>query len=188
MEHIILEESELAGFINDLEQVEKVRQGDISLSAENPNEFSLRLKSIDKLGHFEAVLKLGRGEEYQNKLTVSFEIDPSSLPVLLLHLQDCELSYKHDNKIKTIQYKQQAGVINKLLEEWDFIGVISNQHKGEYTDLINPILNILSDNANEDTLADFVSKEITNSYGIKMKSEDEDVRMFSKRVIEWWNS
>ncbi len=188
LDRVRIEETELKGFVRDLIKLEEVRQGEIALSAENPDEFTLGLKSIDRLGHFEAELHLGIGEGYKNSLNVSFEIDPSSLPVLLMHLQGCEDSYKDENKMKTGEYKHQAKIINEFLEEWDFIGVISSQHKDEYSDLVNPILRLLKDNATEDALSDMISKTITDTYNFRMDSSDEDVQRFAKRVIAWWKN
>lgn len=187
LSNFVITETELKRFIDDFKKLEETRQGSVSLSDKVDDTFSLTFRSIDKLGHFEVALWLGLENDRTNSLNYSFEFDPSSLRILLFHLQGCEDAIIPETKSKSSNHRQQAQVINEFLEEWDFIGVISPNHKDEYTDLINPVLTMLQNNFNEKDIADSISKTITSHYGIKMKATDEDVMLFTKRVLEWWN-
>ncbi len=91
-----------------------------------------------------------------------------------------------NNSVKA--YNQQSKVINEFLEEWDFLGVISSNHKDEYSDLVNPILKLLQNNTNDAEFSEVMSKTITDQYGIDMKARDKDMMQFSKRVLKWWNA
>jgi hypothetical protein len=85
---VYIEADGLQRFVADLELLERKRQGEARLSAMSPGIFELAIQIIDPLGHSSAKAVIGSGR-YEgrryltSKLAIEFEIDPTSLPILV---------------------------------------------------------------------------------------------------------
>lgn len=77
-----------------------ISTGLFPLESMSPNEFHLRFRNIDNLGHLTVELKVRieslYQKDYSDLIKVAFEIDPTSLPKII-----CEL-----NEIKTYANKE----------------------------------------------------------------------------------
>jgi hypothetical protein len=87
-ESVWLEEATLREFISCLEQVEEDRKGSVTLASCSPDEFVLKIRSRDALGHFVVDVSLCRYRYFDGTswpITVSggFAIEPTSLPSML---------------------------------------------------------------------------------------------------------
>ena len=85
---INLESDYLKSFINDLKIIERDRKGECSLGYQRESGFSLIIRSIDSVGHFEVNILLedsrnSRGFDSIDTLKISYEIEPSLLSTLL---------------------------------------------------------------------------------------------------------
>jgi hypothetical protein len=81
---VSLEPGELEAFVKELRDLEKSRQGQASLSAENSLEFKLVIASTDRSGHLEVSGNLARSDrEASASIAFRFDIDPSALPQVL---------------------------------------------------------------------------------------------------------
>ena len=79
-----LEPGELEGFVKELRDLEKSRQGRASLSAENSLDFKLVIASTDRSGHLEVSGNLACSDrEASASIAFRFDIDPSALPQVL---------------------------------------------------------------------------------------------------------
>jgi hypothetical protein len=83
-----IELTELQNFHNQLNKLEKSRQGSASIKSMNPDEFIIEIRSSDKLGHMEIEISLKRYQysgqtAWPIKLSGGFETDPQSIKELL---------------------------------------------------------------------------------------------------------
>jgi hypothetical protein len=85
--------SALAAFVVQLRDLETRRQGEARIEGLSPQEFRLRLWSVDRRGHI-AVGGLvtsrahkGEGSSYRHAVEFAFEFDPTSLPRILAGFQ-----------------------------------------------------------------------------------------------------
>jgi hypothetical protein len=81
---IWVSEVDVQDFIQQLEALDKSRNGQAKLSSMSPNEFNLIIKNLDSLGHLLVCLSLERESsvilDQKDVLKVCFEIDPTSIP------------------------------------------------------------------------------------------------------------
>lgn len=87
-ESVWLEEPALREFISRFEEVERERAGNVTLESCSPDEFVLKVRSRDALGHFAVDVSLCRhryfnGASWPTSVSGGFEIDPTSLPAIL---------------------------------------------------------------------------------------------------------
>lgn len=87
-EAVWLEEPTLREFIEQLATIEADRAGSATLTSCSPDEFVLKIRSRDRLGHFVAEVSLCRyrycgNSSWPTTVSGGFEIEPSSLPFLL---------------------------------------------------------------------------------------------------------
>jgi hypothetical protein len=84
--------TDLESFTQKLTELDKTRIGDEKLESMSPDEFYLRFRNIDKLGHLAVELKIRKLSPYQNDysdlIKVEFEIDPTSLPKIINELNE----------------------------------------------------------------------------------------------------
>ena len=84
--------TDLESFTQKLTELDKTRIGDEKLESMSPDEFYLRFRNIDKLGHLAVELKIRKLSQYQNDysdlIKVEFEIDPTSLPKIINELNE----------------------------------------------------------------------------------------------------
>src|SRR5262245_40420460 len=83
----------LAFFLVQLRELETRRQGETTIEGLSPNEFRLRIWSVDRRGHMavggmvtERIHK-GEGGPYRHALEFGFEFDPILLPKVLAGFQ-----------------------------------------------------------------------------------------------------
>jgi hypothetical protein len=85
--------SAFATFVGQLRELEKRRQGEATLVGLSPEEFRLRIWSVDRRGHLAVgglVTKrvhLGQAGPYDHALEFGFEFDPTLLPRVLVDFQ-----------------------------------------------------------------------------------------------------
>jgi hypothetical protein len=75
-------------FLNELTSLEQNRTGKAVLSSASSDQFYVEFFNLDRLGHIGVKANLPsysllHGESYQLLVSVTFEIDPTSLPSLL---------------------------------------------------------------------------------------------------------
>jgi hypothetical protein len=84
--------TDLELFTQKLTQLDKTRIGDEKLESLSPDEFHLRFRNIDKLGHLTVELKIRKKSPYQNDysdlIKVEFEIDPTTFPKIIEELNE----------------------------------------------------------------------------------------------------
>ena len=84
--------TDLETFTQKLTELDKTRIGDERLESMSPNEFHLRFRNIDKLGHLAVELKVRKESPYQNDysdlIKLEFEIDPTTLPKIIDELNE----------------------------------------------------------------------------------------------------
>ncbi len=79
-----LEPGEFEGFLQELRDLEKSRNGTAALSAEDPREFQVAIAAIDKSGHLEVSARLSQAAQDANvSLECRFGLDPSALARVL---------------------------------------------------------------------------------------------------------
>ena len=83
---------DLAGFVEQLAQLEIHRQGEATLASTDPRELRLRLRSIDSLGHMAVDGEVMRhvvvaGCFSPHSVAFEFEFDPTTLPAVLAGFQ-----------------------------------------------------------------------------------------------------
>ena len=88
-----LEGPKLDAFVEGLVQLERNRCGEALLSSTSPDEFTLKLRSRDSLGHIVVEVVLQRhqysGPTYwATKVSGGFELDPTELPVIVRQFQE----------------------------------------------------------------------------------------------------
>ncbi|ARN71191.1 hypothetical protein BST91_05790 [Nonlabens tegetincola] len=92
--------TDLESFTQKLTELDKTRIGNEKLESMSPNEFHLRFRNIDNLGHLAVELKVRKESPYQNDYSdlvkVEFEIDPTTFPEIIDEL----------NEIKTMCNKE----------------------------------------------------------------------------------
>ncbi|MBE9182755.1 hypothetical protein IQ268_29915 [Oculatella sp. LEGE 06141] len=78
----------LRSFVNQLQELEKQRQGEAELSSMSPGQFWLRIFSTDSLGHMALVGHLsGHLSRFKHELKFGFSFDPSALPSIVKDFQ-----------------------------------------------------------------------------------------------------
>ena len=87
-----LEGPKLDEFVEGLVQLERNRSGEALLHSTSPDEFTLKLRSRDNLGHIVVEVALQRhqysGPTYwPTKVSGGFELDPTELPVIVRQFQ-----------------------------------------------------------------------------------------------------
>ncbi|WP_289045367.1 hypothetical protein [uncultured Olleya sp.] len=84
--------TDLESFTQKLIELEKTRIGDEKLESMSPDEFYIRFRNIDKLGHIAVEMKIRKSSPYQNDysdlIKVEFEIDPTTFPKILNELNE----------------------------------------------------------------------------------------------------
>jgi len=81
--------TDLEHFIKRLSILDKTRVGDEKLESMSPDEFHLRFKNIDSLGHLSVEVRLKKStlyNEYSDTIQIAFEIDPTSFPRIISDL------------------------------------------------------------------------------------------------------
>jgi len=72
------------GFLGDLRELERARQGKAQLSADDPREFEITIASTDRSGHMAVTGHVGRADgSHRTSLGFGFAFDVSTLPKLL---------------------------------------------------------------------------------------------------------
>jgi hypothetical protein len=84
-----LEAGEFEGFLKDLRGLTNSRQGQASLSAEDPREFQMTIAITDKAGHVEIAARLAShaASDGAAAMELRFPLDPSVLPRVLGDLE-----------------------------------------------------------------------------------------------------
>jgi hypothetical protein len=83
----------LADFLTQLRDLEQRRQGTAALEGLSPNDFRLRVWSVDRRGHLAIGGLIARhllpteGGPYRHALEFAFEFDPTLLPSVLISFQ-----------------------------------------------------------------------------------------------------
>lgn len=83
--------SDLEKFNLKLTELDQKRIGDEKLKSMSPDEFYLRFRNIDKLGHLSVELKLKKSsfqKDYSDSIKVEFEIDPTTFPKTIEKLNE----------------------------------------------------------------------------------------------------
>ena len=84
---IWVSEADVQNFIQQLEILDKSRNGKAKLSSMSPDEFDLIIENLDTLGHLSVCLSLKRESsinlDYKDSLRICFEIDPTSIPSIV---------------------------------------------------------------------------------------------------------
>jgi hypothetical protein len=84
--------NDLEAFIQKLTLMDKTRTGDEKLKSMSPNEFYLRFRNIDNLGHLSVELKIEKSNTYQKDysdyIRVEFEIDPITFSKIINELAE----------------------------------------------------------------------------------------------------
>ncbi len=84
--------TDLESFTDKLTKLDKTRIGDEKLKSMSPNEFYLRFRNIDNLGHLSVELKMEKVSSYQKDysdfIKVEFEIDPTTFPKIINELTE----------------------------------------------------------------------------------------------------
>ena len=96
---VAFERAELARFIANLEIVERDRRGTANLTSMSPNEFSLTIAIIDRLGHVLLTCELMRyvyatDSTSPHRVAVSFALDQTTLPGMLSDFKEL-LAFQH---------------------------------------------------------------------------------------------
>ncbi|WP_335975616.1 hypothetical protein [Gaetbulibacter jejuensis] len=88
--------SDLEAFIQKLTEMEKNRTGDEKLESMSPNEFYLRFRNIDNLGHLSVELKVEKRsshqKDYSDFIKVEFEFNPTNFPNIINELTELKNS------------------------------------------------------------------------------------------------
>ena len=83
---IWVSEVDVQNFIQQLEALDKSRNGEAKLSSMSPDEFDLIIENLDTLGHLSVCLSLKKEAtsilDYKDSLRICFEIDPTSIPFI----------------------------------------------------------------------------------------------------------
>jgi hypothetical protein len=89
-----LEEAAVDAFIVGLQKLDEYRDGIAELQSMSPNEFSLQIRSIDKIGHLAVRLKIEKQHVYQyyelnhaDKWEIEYQIDPTSISYMIRDLK-----------------------------------------------------------------------------------------------------
>lgn len=84
-----VEEDELETFINGLEKLEQTRIGEEIMRSFSPNEFQLKFRNLDNLGHIAVEIQIQKrgNDSYSDFIRVGFEIDPTSLTRIVRELK-----------------------------------------------------------------------------------------------------
>ena len=83
----------LTVFLAQLRELEETRQGEATIEGMSPEEFRLRIRSVDRRGHMAVgglVTKRvhkGEGSPYRHAVEFGFEVDPTLLPRMLAGFQ-----------------------------------------------------------------------------------------------------
>lgn len=97
---IWISETDLDLFLTRLNELEVSRKGDEKLLSLSPNEFYLRFRNLDVLGHLAVELQVTKeyyyNHGYSDLLRVEFEIDPTSLPKIIIGLKELKT---HANRV-----------------------------------------------------------------------------------------
>lgn len=83
--------TDLESFIQKLTELDKTRTGDIKLESMSPDEFYLRFRNIDNLGHLSVELKIQKESPYQKDsdlVKMKFEFDPTNFPKIINELTE----------------------------------------------------------------------------------------------------
>lgn len=91
-------------------------------------------------------------------------------------------------RLREFSYKIDYKALNDILNEWDFLNIVSDGVKNEYEDIINPILKLLYVGSTSEAISESISREVSKRYGFKVKTSDKDVIGVSEKILIWWNS
>ncbi|AXP82936.1 hypothetical protein CJ739_3877 [Mariniflexile rhizosphaerae] len=83
--------TDLESFIQKLTELDKTRTGDIKMESMSPDEFYLRFRNIDNLGHLSVELKIQKESPYQKDsdlVKMEFEFDPTNFPKIINELTE----------------------------------------------------------------------------------------------------
>lgn len=90
-ENIWIEQEEIISFISDLQRIDEKREGQVKLAGMSPEIFQLTIQAIDKSGHLVVMLRLENYlqpfPEYKEIVQTGFELDPSSIPEIIVGLK-----------------------------------------------------------------------------------------------------
>jgi hypothetical protein len=83
-----LEPGEFEGFLDELRNLDRVRSGQATLSAEDPRGFQLTIAASDRAGHLEVKGQIAQdSREASSTLSFRFELEPSVLPRVLRNFE-----------------------------------------------------------------------------------------------------
>jgi hypothetical protein len=89
---IWLSDSDIDTFLVELDLLDSSRKGEAVLESMSPGEMKLTFKSIDKSGHLSVTLHLVKEDrlnnDYSYNLEITFQIDPTSLPLVRRGLEE----------------------------------------------------------------------------------------------------
>ena len=98
---IWISELDLEDFVGRLESLDNSRKGDEKLKSMSPDEFHLRFRNLDNLGHLAVELELRKvsknDNSYSDLLRVEFEIDPTSLPQVIREMNELKTHCNNKN-------------------------------------------------------------------------------------------
>jgi hypothetical protein len=85
-----IEKVDWEGFLEELRELERGRQGRAQLSADDPRDFQLTITATDRAGHMEVSGRLGRSDgSRRTSMEYGFMLDPGQLQDIL---RNAELS------------------------------------------------------------------------------------------------
>ena len=88
------------------------------------------------------------------------------------------------NKQKRDQVRIYQEGLRKLLNDWDFIGIMPEASADEYDDLHGIIMHWLTSNDHKSILVHKLTTAIHTNYGISVPTTD--VESFVDNVTKWW--
>lgn len=90
--------------IEQMEKLEQTRYGKAILNSISPGEFHLQFRNIDAQGHLAVEFHISKEpfrNSYGDKLRVEFEIDPTSLPGIILEFEKLKTTANKGYKAST---------------------------------------------------------------------------------------
>lgn len=92
-----------------------------------------------------------------------------------------------NNRQFILQEKQFLSEFNKILNNWDFIGVLPFEGgpKDEYDCLIPPILGLLNKGTKEEEVASLLNKKLEDHFGLNPKLYY--TGKIAREILGWWN-
>ena len=86
-----------------------------------------------------------------------------------------------------VRVRDRSGELRKLLNEWDFIGVLDHGGRaGEYDCMIEPLLLQLAAGADTAAIGQWLDAETAGHFG--MVVDPASTRAMAERLAAWWQT